>query len=176
MKSFKDYLGHEATKSKDAEEVSRQKEHLKNKSSEYQDQADKEKMLGGGGGAAEAKGKSFDAASDNIKKEEFELNEAKSSAAIRFQKALQKEKEKSERNERLSKPYVDKVMGKKNDEKSVKEEVEIEEELKKEFQTIADKIIDDCVVKATSSLHGSIQQYYDNVSLGQTVKVILEKK
>ena len=40
----------------------------------------------------------------------------------------------------------------------------IEEELKKEFQTIADKIIDDCVVKATSSLHGSIQQYYDNVS------------
>ena len=66
-----------------------------------------------------------------IKKEEFELNEAKSSAAIRFQKALQKEKEKSERNERLSKPYVDKVMGKKNDEKSVKEEVEIEEELKK---------------------------------------------
>ena len=52
----------------------------------------------------------------------------------------------------------------------------VEEELKKELQIIVDKIIDECVAKATASLRGSIQQYYDNISLGQTVKVILEKR
>ena len=68
MKKFKEFVKENTpeTAHHDAEEIKRQKIHLKNKSQEYQDQADREKQFGHGG-AAEAKGKSFLAAASNIK-------------------------------------------------------------------------------------------------------------
>ena len=71
MKSFKEYLNEvEAqTLRQDAEEIKRQKNHLKDKAKEYQDQADREKSVGEFGGAADAKGKSFELASKNIKED-----------------------------------------------------------------------------------------------------------
>ena len=70
MKSFKQYLGPEATKQQDADEIARQKSHLSNKAKEYYDQGARE----GGQGAAIAKGITFDLAKKNIK-EKTELNE-----------------------------------------------------------------------------------------------------
>jgi len=63
MKSFKDFLGPEATKKQDSDEIARQKQHLTNKSKEYYDQGARE----GGHGAAVAKGITFDLAKKNIK-------------------------------------------------------------------------------------------------------------
>ena len=63
MKSFKDFLGPEATKQQDAAEIARQKQHLTNKSKEYYEQGARE----GGHGAAVAKGITFDLAKKNIK-------------------------------------------------------------------------------------------------------------
>jgi hypothetical protein len=63
MKSFKDFLGPEATKKQDSDEIKRQKGHLTDKAKEYYDQGARE----GGGGAAIAKGVTFDLAKKNIK-------------------------------------------------------------------------------------------------------------
>ena len=63
MKSFKDFLGPEATKKNDSAEINRQKSHLSNKAKEYYDQGARE----GGHGAAIAKGITFDLAKKNIK-------------------------------------------------------------------------------------------------------------
>lgn len=63
MKSFKDFLGPEATKKNDSTEIYRQKNHLSNKAKEYYDQGARE----GGHGAAVAKGITFDLAKKNIK-------------------------------------------------------------------------------------------------------------
>ena len=63
MKSFKDFLGPEATKQQDAVEIARQKKHLSDKAKEYYDQGARE----GGHGAAIAKGITFDLAKKNIK-------------------------------------------------------------------------------------------------------------
>jgi hypothetical protein len=63
MKSFKDFLGPEATKQQDAAEIARQKKHLGDKAKEYYDQGARE----GGQGAAVAKGITFDLAKKNIK-------------------------------------------------------------------------------------------------------------
>ena len=62
MKSFKDFLGPEATKKQDSDEIARQKQHLANKAKEYYDQGARE----GGHGAAIAKGITFDQAKNNI--------------------------------------------------------------------------------------------------------------
>ena len=85
MKSFKDYIGAEATKNRDSEEISRQKQHLKNKALEYQHQSDREKMFGHGG-AAEAKGKTFAAAADNIKEEVEQIDELDTGTLKRYTK------------------------------------------------------------------------------------------
>ena len=63
MKTFKDFLGPEATKQQDAAEINRQKKHLSDKAKEYYDQGARE----GGHGAAIAKGITFDLAKKNIK-------------------------------------------------------------------------------------------------------------
>jgi hypothetical protein len=62
MKSFKDFLGPEATKRQDAAEAKRQKSHMANKAKEYKDQGRREGAMG----AAYAKGINFDLAKDNI--------------------------------------------------------------------------------------------------------------
>lgn len=62
MKTFKQYLGPEATKARDKEEIARQKKHLTDKAKENHEQSKRE----GGGGAAEAKAKSYENARDNI--------------------------------------------------------------------------------------------------------------
>ena len=71
MKTFKQYLGPQATKQHDQEEISRQKTHLSNKAKEYYAQSERE----GGGGAAKAKGDSFAAAKENIHNEEFKVGD-----------------------------------------------------------------------------------------------------
>lgn len=84
MKSFKQYLnekmgefaadvdyhpeaklGPKATKLRDKVEIARQKKHLTDKATENHTQSERE----GGGGAAEAKAKSYENARDNIKEE-----------------------------------------------------------------------------------------------------------
>jgi len=69
MKSFKEFLYEvdALTMKQDAEEIKRQKKHLKDKVKEYQDQANREKSVGQYGGAASAKAKSFELAANNIK-------------------------------------------------------------------------------------------------------------
>ena len=71
MKSFKQYLGPEATKQQDADEIARQKKHLGDKAKEYYDQGARE----GGHGAAIAKGITFDLAKKNIKEDDESINE-----------------------------------------------------------------------------------------------------
>jgi hypothetical protein len=68
MKSFKEFLdeANVETVKQDAQEIKRQKKHLADKAQEYQDQADREKMYGHGG-AADAKGETFELAAKNIK-------------------------------------------------------------------------------------------------------------
>ena len=68
MKKFTEFIKENTpeTAHHDAEEIKRQKMHLKNKSQEYQDQAEREKQFGHGG-AAQAKGETFAAAAKNIK-------------------------------------------------------------------------------------------------------------
>jgi hypothetical protein len=76
MKKFKQFLESTAeTNRMDAAEIKRQKKHLLDKAKEYQNQSDREKMQGSQGGAAEAKGKAFVSAANNLK-EEVELDEA----------------------------------------------------------------------------------------------------
>jgi len=67
MKSFKQFLdeANAQTIQQDAEEIKRQKKYLADKAQEYKDQAEREKMYGHGG-AAEAKGETFELASKNI--------------------------------------------------------------------------------------------------------------
>lgn len=65
MKNFKSFLGPEATKQQDRKEIIRQKLHLSSKAKENHEQSDNE----GGGGAVEAKAKSYENARDNIKEE-----------------------------------------------------------------------------------------------------------
>jgi hypothetical protein len=69
MKTFKEFLYEvdAQTMHRDAEEIKRQKKHLADKAKEYRDQADREKSVGEFGGAAAAKGKSFELAAKNIK-------------------------------------------------------------------------------------------------------------
>lgn len=68
MKTFKQFLGPEATKSHDHEEITRQKAHLTDKAKENHEQSTHERMYGHGG-AAEAKAKSYENARDNIKED-----------------------------------------------------------------------------------------------------------
>ena len=67
MKSFKQFLdeANAQTIQQDAEEIKRQKKYLADKAQEYKDQAEREKMYGHGGAAA-AKGETFELASKNI--------------------------------------------------------------------------------------------------------------
>ena len=65
MKTFKNFLGPEATRQHDREEIIRQKKHLTDKAKENHEQSDREL----GGGAAEAKAKSYESARDNIKED-----------------------------------------------------------------------------------------------------------
>ena len=70
MKSFKTYLdrlGPKATEKQDREEIARQKKHLSHKAEENHKQSQRE----GGGGAAEAKARSYEKARDSIHTEEF---------------------------------------------------------------------------------------------------------
>jgi hypothetical protein len=69
MKSFKQYLNEvdAHTMRQDALEIKRQKNYLKDKAKEYKDQANREKSVGSFGGAAAAKGKTYELASKNIK-------------------------------------------------------------------------------------------------------------
>jgi len=60
------HLGHIATAQRDKEEIARQKEHLADKAKKSYEQSERE----GGGGAARAKGVSYEAARDNIKEED----------------------------------------------------------------------------------------------------------
>ena len=71
MKTFKDFLGPEATKQQDAAEIARQKKHLGDKAKEYYDQGARE----GGHGAAIAKGITFDLAKKNIKEDDESISE-----------------------------------------------------------------------------------------------------
>jgi hypothetical protein len=71
MKSFKDFLGPEATKQQDAAEIARQKKHLGDKAKEYYDQSERE----GGHAAAFAKGITMDLAKKNIKEDDESINE-----------------------------------------------------------------------------------------------------
>jgi hypothetical protein len=71
MKSFKDFLGPEATKQQDAAEIARQKKHLDDKAKEYYDQGARE----GGHNAAIAKGITFDLAKKNIKEDDESISE-----------------------------------------------------------------------------------------------------
>lgn len=65
MLNFKQFLGPEATKKHDKEEISRQKQHLTHKAEMSYAQSAAE----GGGGAAKAKGDSYMAAKANIKED-----------------------------------------------------------------------------------------------------------
>jgi hypothetical protein len=71
MKTFKEFINEADTPTmkQDAQEIKRQKMHLKDKAKEYQDQADREKSVGEFGGAADAKGKGFELAAKNIKED-----------------------------------------------------------------------------------------------------------
>ena len=71
MKSFKQYLGPEATKQQDADEIARQKKHLDDKAKEYYDQAERE----GGHAAAFAKGITMALAKKNIKEDDESIEE-----------------------------------------------------------------------------------------------------
>jgi hypothetical protein len=63
MKTFKDFLGPEATKKQDSAEAKRQKSHMANKAKEYMAKGKQE----GGVGASYAKGVNFALARKNIK-------------------------------------------------------------------------------------------------------------
>jgi hypothetical protein len=65
MKTFKTFLGPEATKQQDRKEIVRQKVHLTKKAKEYHDMSKDE----GGGGMAQAHGDMFDNAKKNIKED-----------------------------------------------------------------------------------------------------------
>lgn len=65
MLNFKDFLGSEATKKRDKQEIVRQKQHLDDKAKENYAKSAEE----GGGGAAKAKGDSYKAAKENIKED-----------------------------------------------------------------------------------------------------------
>ncbi len=87
MKSFKSYteyieslLGPEATKSRDAAEIARQKAHLTDKARENHEQSARERMFGHGG-AAEAKAQSYEKARDSIG-EEFSAAPTNSVAGV----------------------------------------------------------------------------------------------
>ena len=69
MKTFLNFVKEATadTEKNDAEEIKRQKQHLANKVKEYKDQAQRERMNGLQGGAAEAKGQTFADAANNIK-------------------------------------------------------------------------------------------------------------
>lgn len=65
MLHFKQFLGPEATKQQDKEEIARQKQHLTHKAEMSYAQSAAE----GGGGAAKAKGDAYMAAKHNIKED-----------------------------------------------------------------------------------------------------------
>jgi hypothetical protein len=69
MKKFTEFVKESTpeTQHHDAEEIKRQKMHLKNKVKEYKDQADREEDFGQTGKAAQAKGETMAAAAKNIK-------------------------------------------------------------------------------------------------------------
>ena len=68
MKTFSQFVKESTkdTEKMDAQELNRQKQHLKNKADEYAQQAAREQHFGQGGAAA-AKGKTFSDAAKNIK-------------------------------------------------------------------------------------------------------------
>lgn len=78
MKTFKNFLGPEATKEQDRKELVRQKLHLAKQAKEYHDQSERE----GGGRAAKAKGDSFLAAMNNIHNEETSIQEDGGAAGV----------------------------------------------------------------------------------------------
>jgi hypothetical protein len=67
MLNFKQFLGPEATKKHDKEEIARQKKHLMDKAKASYDQAEREGEANGG--AARAKGDIYVAAKNNIKED-----------------------------------------------------------------------------------------------------------
>ena len=71
-------LGPRATKARDQVEIARQKKHLTDKAKENHAQSDRE----GGGGAAEAKAKSYENARDSIHTEEVVSEEGMGAGAV----------------------------------------------------------------------------------------------
>jgi hypothetical protein len=133
MKKFKQFLESTAeTNRMDAAEIKRQKKHLLDKAKEYQDQADREKMQGSQGGAAEAKGKAFVSAANNLK-EEDDISEAMRSGFDYVRAAKAREQMKKRGFEPGDRPYTWKKTSEpvKNEpvknEPMKKEEVELDE-------------------------------------------------
>lgn len=67
MLNFKQFLGPEATKQQDKEEIARQKKHMAHKAKSSYEQSEREGE--GNGGAARAKGDIYTAAINNIKED-----------------------------------------------------------------------------------------------------------
>ncbi len=78
MKTFKQFLGPEATEQQDKEEIARQKHHLNHKAQTSYEQSERE----GGGGAARAKGDAYTAAKNNIKEDAMAAAPANSVAGV----------------------------------------------------------------------------------------------
>lgn len=132
MKTFKQYLGPEATKQQDAAEIARQKNHLSDKAKEYYDQGARE----GGGGAAIAKGITMHLAKKNIKEAHGPWGKMTQDKLDKIAKS--KKREEKEKG-LLRKPgssmskntmnYIDKV-----DKLSEENDESIEEDLRKWFK------------------------------------------
>ena len=111
MKTFKQYLGPEATKQQDAAEIARQKKHLGDKAKEYYDQAKRE----GGHAAAFAKGITMALAKKNIK----ESNKSNPFTRVDLDKIAKSKKREEKEKGLLRRPgssmkkntmnYIDKV-------------------------------------------------------------------
>ena len=132
MKSFKQYLGPEATKQQDAAEIARQKKHLDDKAKEYYDQGAHE----GGYNAAIAKGITMDLAKKNIKEAHGpwgKMTQDKLDKIAKSKKREEKEKGLMRKpGSSMSKNtmnYIDKV-----DKLSEENDESIEEDLRKWFK------------------------------------------
>jgi hypothetical protein len=125
MKSFKDFLGPEATKKQDADEIARQKKHLDDKAKEYYDQGARE----GGHNAAIAKGITMDLAKKNIK----ESNKSNPFTRVDLDKIAKSKKREEKEKGLLRKPgssmkkntmnYIDKVDKLSENDESINEDL-----------------------------------------------------
>jgi hypothetical protein len=125
MKSFKQYLGPEATKQQDAAEIARQKKHLDDKAKEYYDQAERE----GGHAAAFAKGITMALAKKNIK----ESNKSNPFTRVDLDKIAKSKKREEKEKGLLRKPgssmtkntmnYIDKVDKLSENDESINEDL-----------------------------------------------------